>query len=490
MGERVAFDVEAMTVLSRELREAASQAFAICRSVAELEQRAGELGAPPPASGGPTHGSSDPTAVRGLRRIVAEAPTMADEIDRRTEHLASVESAAGLGYQIERRLWFADDAPVRLDRVDEAVAAVAARFAAPERIRRDDYPALRRMLEELTPAERQAVIGGIGLATIAAIGGDLSRRRGHGGRGNPRTDPLDPDDLRELLGLLLSSAPSALAGRLAADVPVAEPAFGEVALFDREVFGVRGWSTGLYYQPSGGSIVDGGVSAADVRQRALGDCWFVAGLLAVAGQRPQLIEENLRDNGNGTVTVTFYRDGAPVPVTVTTAVPYAPRVAWHPFAADGPPEEIAETWGPLYEKAFAQLHGGYAAIEKGGVDEALPQLTGRPAARSQPGDISAGRLRALLEAGYAVTASTGFEMFGVFGVAPGPLAARHVYAVTAVEPDATDASVRPEATVRPEAADATVVLRDPRYPGEDSLTRLPWSTLQKHLDYLAWVPTR
>jgi hypothetical protein len=478
-GERVAFDVEALTVLSRELREAAGQASAICRTVAELEHRADELGAPPPASGGPSAG---PEALRGLRRIVAEAPTMADEIDRRTGHLAAAESAAGLGYQIEPRLWFADAAPVRIDRIEAAVAAVDGLFADPRRIRRDDYPGLVRALGELTPAERQAVIGGIGSATITAIGGDLSRRRRHGGRGNPRTDPLDPDELRELLGLLLSSAPSTLAGRLAAEIPVAEPAFGEVASFEREEFGVRDWSAGLYFQPSGGSLVEGGVTAADVRQRALGDCWFVAGLLAIAGQRPQLIEENIRDNGNGTVTVTFYRDGAPVPVTVTTAVPYAPRVAWHPFAADGPPEGITETWGPLYEKAFAQLHGGYAAIEKGGVDEALPQLTGRPATRSRPGDVSAGRLRALLDAGYAVTASTGFKLFGVFGVDPGPLAARHVYAVTAVDPDPT-----PDAT---DESDATVVLRDPRFVGGEALTRLPWSTLQKHLDDLAWVPTR
>jgi hypothetical protein len=473
---QIVFDPEALAVLGVELREAAQQAQAVCLAVGALERRACELGAPSPAPEG-LFGDTrlllfGPPAVRGLRQVADEAPELADTIARRMAHFAAAESAVRLGYRIDPHLWFTDATPFRLDRVDGAIAAIDARFADFDLIRLDDYPYLRRTLEALTLAERQAVLGGIAPATITNIGQDLGRRRWRGGRGNPRTIPLDPDDERELLGLLLTAAPASLVPLLSAEIPTVEPAFGEVSTFGRRQFGDRAWSDGLRYADSGAPLIDGGISTDDVRQRALGDCWFVAGLLAVARANPRLIGENIRDNGNGTVTVTFYRDAAPVPVTVTTGLPFAPRVGWHPFAVDGLSERITETWGPLYEKAFAQLHGGYSEIENGDVDEALGQLTGRPSHRSCPDDVTVEQLRELLSSGHAVTASTSFEILGLFGTDPGPLETRHVYAVTGVGPD------------------GTVTLRDPRFAGEGSLIRLPWSTLRRHLDAVAWVAAR
>jgi hypothetical protein len=68
------------------------------------------------------------------------------------------------------------------------------------------------------------------------------------------------------------------------------------------------------------------VSAADVRQGSFGDCYMLAPLAALAQRRPNFIARNLRDNRDGTYTVTFYptgprRCGKAVQVTVDGSLP-------------------------------------------------------------------------------------------------------------------------------------------------------------------------
>lgn len=52
-----------------------------------------------------------------------------------------------------------------------------------------------------------------------------------------------------------------------------------------------------------------------VKQGKIGDCYFMAGVASLAGSNPQAIKDMIKDNGNGTYTVTF--PGAPdTPITV------------------------------------------------------------------------------------------------------------------------------------------------------------------------------
>ena len=120
---------------------------------------------------------------------------------------------------------------------------------------------------------------------------------------------------------------------------------------------------------------DGEPSIDDIDQGSLGDCWFLAGLGAVARDNPDFIKNHIEDNGDGTYTVTFYEedDGRWVPVEVTVDGDF-------PVDADGNAAYAKpsgdETWVMIYEKAFAELHGGYEDIEGGSGEHSMEQLTG------------------------------------------------------------------------------------------------------------------
>jgi hypothetical protein len=147
-----------------------------------------------------------------------------------------------------------------------------------------------------------------------------------------------------------------------------------------------------------------GARAADLRQGAEGDCWFISSLgsLCVDEECPQLISrlcpEKARDANVGVYGFVFYRDGEWISEIVDdmlylTAPDYddcsdARRKIWdesHSRLEDAVSREEYrkafqmgsdalfyascsdpnETWVPLMEKAFAKAHGDYKAIAGG-----------------------------------------------------------------------------------------------------------------------------
>lgn len=117
----------------------------------------------------------------------------------------------------------------------------------------------------------------------------------------------------------------------------------------------------------------------DVNQHDLGDCWFMAGLLAVAKRDPNFIQNHIHQNPNGTYTVDLYQDGKLVPVTVSGDLPFATykegdKSDAFPYAQPGPRGAI---WPMLYEKAYAQLNGGYTKLDAATWDPDLWDTSGR-----------------------------------------------------------------------------------------------------------------
>ena len=96
-----------------------------------------------------------------------------------------------------------------------------------------------------------------------------------------------------------------------------------------------------------------GPSMTDVNQEALGDCWLLAGLGAIANDNPRAIKQNVVDFDDGTYGVhlgdKFYRVDNDLPVTSSTSTTPA-------YAQLGAENSM---WVAVVEKAFAH-HDSFA----------------------------------------------------------------------------------------------------------------------------------
>ena len=158
-------------------------------------------------------------------------------------------------------------------------------------------------------------------------------------------------------------------------------------------------------------------SPADVKQGAIGDCYLLAALAAVAKANPSIIEKMIKDNGDGTHDVSIYEDVAwfgkdlkKKTVKVTQTFPLDdkgdPIYAKKATGLDGKPA----LWVMLIEKAYAQLKGGYEDIGGGGDSgEALEAITGKKMKEYDLDDYKDFQIEATLENlisnGHAITAS-------------------------------------------------------------------------------------
>lgn len=125
------------------------------------------------------------------------------------------------------------------------------------------------------------------------------------------------------------------------------------------------------------------VHGNDVAQGQLGDCYFMASMMAVANVSPESIEKLIHDNGDGTYDVTLHlrNDAGQVEPTVVTV---DGRLAGgdSPIYADLG-DEGREMWPAILEKAMAQYVGSYEGMTGGNIGDsidyggALEILTGR-----------------------------------------------------------------------------------------------------------------
>lgn len=173
-----------------------------------------------------------------------------------------------------------------------------------------------------------------------------------------------------------------------------------------------------------------GPSEDDVAQGAIGDCYLMAALAAVAKARPELIRQLIVDLGDGTYAVTFYRNhkqyyvrtDGDLPVTSTGTLAYAS------FGAQG------SLWAAIYEKAYAVFRSNadsYASLDGGWLDEvnSVMGISSRNRADFTDATSLVAWIGSEVQAGRAVT-------IGTYEPAPGaPLLDRHAYSVDAVLSD-------------------------------------------------------
>ncbi|TKA83297.1 hypothetical protein B0A55_00776 [Friedmanniomyces simplex] len=162
-----------------------------------------------------------------------------------------------------------------------------------------------------------------------------------------------------------------------------------------------------------------GAAPTDIHQGSSGDCWFLAALMAISAKR-NLVEKLCvaRDEMVGVYGFVFYRDREWVYEVIDDKL----------FLKVGDDDDLAivrdwnrenkkgryiwydedkltnllqrggealyfshckssETWLPLIEKAYAKLHGDYAAVEGGFASEGIEDLTGGVGVVINPEDI-------------------------------------------------------------------------------------------------------
>ncbi|KAG6877180.1 hypothetical protein C0993_009602 [Termitomyces sp. T159_Od127] len=127
-------------------------------------------------------------------------------------------------------------------------------------------------------------------------------------------------------------------------------------------------ATQIFEEPS--FFIDG-ADSNDIIQGQLGDCWFLSALatmstykglvekFCVAFEELNLTEKQLYHHDKEVYNNSARKSGKSL---------YFAKSGTH-----------GETWVPLIEKAYAKLHGNYAALDGGEAGEAIEDLTGFPA---------------------------------------------------------------------------------------------------------------
>jgi len=157
------------------------------------------------------------------------------------------------------------------------------------------------------------------------------------------------------------------------------------------------------------------VDPSDVTQGALGDCYLMASMAAIANQNPDLIQKLIRDNGDGTYTVTFYQkkkvlglfDNGHEKIEITVDADFPEHNGSPMYAQPGDTVDgKQEIWSMVIEKAYADWKGGYEDIEGGWPHDALEALTGVDSKDYKPSSMSFQDLAARFQDGDAIAVAT------------------------------------------------------------------------------------
>ncbi|MDO9713022.1 C2 family cysteine protease [Paracraurococcus lichenis] len=233
------------------------------------------------------------------------------------------------------------------------------------------------------------------------------------------TDDLDPHSGTETAFVQLAADAALHLGHAGFDLPqlpLPDPlvSWQSSTAFSPLAVGGTALPMALYLTEAGTTTA---ISAVDIHQGQIGDCYVLSPLGEEALWNPSAIRNMIHDNGNGTQTVTLFQDASghmptyrstafkAVQVTVSDVFPtYAVNNGATQDVLNG----VKEIWPQVIEKAFATLAGGYAAIAYGGYPAlTMEVLTGHVAHSTSTVGLTEASLKSMVAAGNMLTFDTG-----------------------------------------------------------------------------------
>jgi Calpain family cysteine protease/RTX calcium-binding nonapeptide repeat (4 copies) len=193
------------------------------------------------------------------------------------------------------------------------------------------------------------------------------------------------------------------------------------------------------YREATGTLFQNGISANDVKQGVLRNCYFLATLSSIAQEKPSYIQDMFIDNGDRTFSVRFFNRGVADYVTVDRFLPVdtSGRLIYAGVGGDVA-NSSTELWVALAEKAYAQLAesgwsrqgtnatNAYSAIEGGWMFPVMRQLTALSTTESCALSMTKQQLVDLCNSNRVLTAGFSYgEKYGVVN--------NHAYAIASYD---------------------------------------------------------
>lgn len=147
------------------------------------------------------------------------------------------------------------------------------------------------------------------------------------------------------------------------------------------------------------------VSTKGISQGHVNDCFFLVALAGIAEANPKAVKNMVKENSDGTYSVTFYRSQGQKFVPETVRVDNKLPVA----VSDGQYYGVrpaGDLYPAVFEKAYAKWKGSYGAINLGSPTEAMQELTGFESLEAAPAEVSLRDLAGLIKQGGAITIGT------------------------------------------------------------------------------------
>ncbi|MGY2873407.1 hypothetical protein ACVW00_000597 [Marmoricola sp. URHA0025 HA25] len=382
------FDLEKVQQLQRALADTPSAASGLAADIRNAAQRAEWIGAAA-AGVNPHQLGLDRTepggSLPGLTPIAEQAADLAAEVRRRLTHLKSCQSLVADGFTFTGDEAFQDLPPIDAARLLKARDDLVAALDKDGLERTLNIAGVLDEIHGLNAGETDALVAALSDDQLDRWeeGLDLARKLPFGLVPPGVFDGL-ADDLFTRLG-------AEQRVRVTRHLPCLQPPLDDD-------------HAGHPLAELPPADIDA-ATVEDINQGEIGDCWFLASIAAEMTGDPDFVRNHMVANDNGTYTVTFYKDGKPVEVTVDSSVPY-----------DGSSAELAHgdpgwgrngpSWVAIYEKAFARFKGGYGDIEGGFGDQGMEALTGRDADRHDSDDLSFDDIARNLRDGTPMTAGS------------------------------------------------------------------------------------